>query len=243
MRPCGSPSRLFKVAIVAAVCACLASCTFVVPLVSWHDGVNLIVNGSFEDGTGPGGPFKPDPTTPGIMSLKSGSTSLPGWFVIDNPRFGQDIAWVQNQNGPVPDGAHDGTHFLDLTGASDKADPNGNFGVIRQSFATIPRVPYVATVFIGVRNPGHPGPIRVRMAMSATNSNLVEFAQVTCPYNPAESGNQWVACTLNFNANSDSTLVSIYGELGKDYIGIDSVSVECIAPLGRHAWCGGAPPL
>jgi hypothetical protein len=36
---------------------------------------------------------------------------------------------------------------------------------------------------------------------------------------------------------------SIYGEQGTMYIGIDNVTVQCIAPLGRHAWCGGAPPL
>jgi len=38
-------------------------------------------------------------------------------------------------------------------------------------------------------------------------------------------------------------LISIYGEQGTHYIGIDNVTVQCIAPLGRHAWCGGAPPL
>src|SRR5450755_236096 len=84
------------------------------------DGVNLLANGSFEDGTSPGGPFKPN--SQGFMSLQSGSTSLPGWTVVDNTRFGQDIAWLQNANSFVPNGATDGTHFLDLTGASDKAD-------------------------------------------------------------------------------------------------------------------------
>jgi hypothetical protein len=213
-------------------------------LASFTDGVNLLTNGSFEDGTGPDGPFKPN--SQGLMSLQSGSTSLPGWTVVDNTQFGQDIAWVQNANPFVPNGATDGTHFLDLTGASDKADPNGHFGVIRQSFATIPRTRYWAAVDIGVKNPDYPGPIQVRIAVSATNSNLAEYAQVTCPYNPTAPGIQWMTnppCSMEFTANSDNTLLSIYGESGKRYIGIDNVTVQCIAPLGRHAWCGGAPPL
>ena len=177
------------------------------------------------------------------MSLQSGSTSLPGWTVVANTRFGQDMAWLQNANNFVPNGATDGTHFLDLTGANDKPDPNGHFGVIRQSFATIPRTRYWASVDIGVKNPEFSGPIQVRLAMSATSSNLAEYAQVTCPYNPSASGIQWTTCSLEFIANSDSTLISIYGERGTRYIGIDNVTVQCIAPLGRHAWCGGAPPL
>src|SRR5664279_2245041 len=227
--------RKWLVALLAACIAMALSSCGTVPLASWPDGVNLLVDGSFEDGTGPDGPFKPNPQ--GWMTLQSGSTSLPGWTVVDNTRFGQDIAWVQNANCCVPNGATDGTHFLDLTGGSDKADPNGHFGVIRQSFATIPRTRYWASVDIGVKNPDHPGPIQVRMAMSATNSNLIEYAQVTCPYEPAAQGAQSKPCSMEFTANSDSTLVSIYGELGKTYIGIDNVTVQCIAPLGRHAWC------
>ena len=63
----------------------LSSCG-TAPLTSWLDGVNLLVDGSFEDRTGSGEPFKPDPQ--GVVSLQSGSTSLPGWTVVDNTRFG-----------------------------------------------------------------------------------------------------------------------------------------------------------
>ena len=114
-------------------------------------------------------------------------------------------------------------------------------------FATIPRTHYWAAVDIGVKNPDFPGPIQVRIAVSPTNSNLAEYAQVTCPYNPTAPGIQWMKdptpCIMEFTATSDSTLLSIYGESGKKYSGIDNVTVQCIAPLGRHAWCGGAQPL
>jgi len=235
--------RWFVVLLAACIATVLSSCGTVppVPLTSWPDGVNLLVDGSFEDGTGPDGPFKPNPQ--GVMVLQSGGT-LPGWTVAVNT--GQNMAWIQNANSYIPNGASDGTHFLDLTGLADKA-VNGNFGVIRQSFATIPRTRYWAAVDIGVKNPEYPGPIQVRIAVSATNSNLVEYAQVTCPYNPTAPGIQWMLmppCNMEFTANSDSTLISIYGEQGTHYIGIDNVTVQCIAPLGRHAWCGGgAPPL
>ena len=230
----------FVAALAACITTLLASCG-TVPLTSWPDGVNLLIDGSFEDGTGADGTFKPN--AQGVMSLQSGSTSLPGWTVVDNTRFGQDIGWLQNANNFVPNGATDGTHFLDLTGLSDKPDPNRHFGVIRQSFATIPHTRYWVSADIGVRNPVYPGPIQVRIAMSATNSNLIEYAQVTCPYNPQAAGIQWTPCSMEFTANSDRTLISIYGEQGTTYIGLDNVTVQCIAPLGRHAWCGGAPPL
>ena len=55
----------------------LSSCNS--PIVSWPDGQNVLANGSFEDGTGPDGPFKPDGS--GVMIVLPSSTAIPSWTV------------------------------------------------------------------------------------------------------------------------------------------------------------------
>jgi len=56
-------------------------------------------------------------------------------------------------------------------------------------------------------------------------------------YNPSGTGNIWQSFTLYFTARSTSTLISIQGEEGDQYIGLDDVSerarpaAEWAAPL------------
>jgi hypothetical protein len=205
----------------------LSSCI----LVSIADDQNALTNGSFEDGA-----FVP--VRRGVMSLPNGSTAMLGWTVIDNT--GQDVAWMQNANDYVQNAATEGTHFVDLTGISDKADANGHFGVLAQAFQTLPGALYEVSLDIGVSNPDHKGPISVKVEISNT-SNGGKYYEATCgPFNPEAPGVQWMKpkCTFRFDAASDNTTLKIYGELGTNYIGVDNVKVECVAPLGRHAWCG-----
>ncbi len=220
--------------LAAATVACLSACT---TLVGFGDGVNVLANGSFEDGTQPGGPFKPQF---GLMSLPPNSTTMPAWTVLASS--GQDVAWVQNANGFVPDGATDGTHFVDLTGTLDKAD-NGHFGGIKQAFPTAKGVPYELEYDIMVSPvPSYSGPIAVRARISSA-ADEIDYVTASCPFNPSPTAKQSMSCTLRFVARSDATTLKLFGEEGKRYIGLDRVSVQCVAPLGVHAWCGGAPPL
>jgi hypothetical protein len=67
---------------------------------SWPDGQNVLANGSFEDGTGPGGPFKPDGS--GVMVVTPGSTTIPSWTVTG--AAGVEVAWLRDVNDYVPKG-------------------------------------------------------------------------------------------------------------------------------------------
>ncbi|MDQ6828991.1 MAG: DUF642 domain-containing protein [Gemmatimonadota bacterium] len=201
-------------------------------LVSWNDGVNVLVDGSFEDGTTPDGPFKP--TGQGYMSVKPGATTIPGWVVTGAAR--QDVAWVRDSNDFVPNGATDGHHFLDLTGIGDSTLSNGNFAGIAQTFATAAGKPYVLTFDIEVYRPNFPGPIAVHVSVS-TAFNDPAFAQMSCPLDSQTDGRVTTRCSLNFQSRAASTTIRIFGETGKHYIGLDNVSVQCFAPLGRRGYC------
>jgi hypothetical protein len=206
-------------------------------VVSFPDGVNVLADGSFEDGTEPGGVFKPN--ADGVMSFPAADgATIPGWTVLVNNSLGQDVAWVQNANRFVPNAATDGTHFLDLTGLHDRPLPDGAFGAVSQTFATGVNKPYHLSFDIMVANGSFPGPITVDALISRA-PNEAAYARTTCgPFNPPGPGNQKTTCGLDFRAATASTTLTIAGTAAAhQYIGLDKVSVECVAPLGRRGWC------
>lgn len=213
---------------VALAIPLLSSCVL---LAGFADDQNLLTNGSFEDGT-----FNPPAN--GVISLPLGSKAMPGWTVIG--KLGNNVAWLQNVNDYVPNAATDGTHFVDLTGNPDTAVA-GQFGGLAQPFQTLPGVLYEVSLDIGVSKSPFGGPISVKVEISNT-SNGEKYYEATCgPFNnPEAQGPQWMMpkCTFRFHAASDNTTLTIYGALGTYYIGVDNVTAECVAPLGRHAWCG-----
>jgi hypothetical protein len=246
------PFRTRVVVLLAFVIAplLLSSCTqFYQILPRWADGQNVLQNGSFEDGTGPDGPFKPG--SYGFMSLLPGSTTIPSWTVTGTAG-GVDVAWFQNgpPNQWVPNAATDGSHFLDLTGSNDKRGPDKHFGGVTQAFPTVVDFDYHVFLDIGVfNNTSNPvrnfhGPISVIVGWSGpSRENYSE--QICGPWNPTAEGAQWQTCDLRFRARSANTTVWIYGggplpqDPGTDakYIGLDNVKVQCDAPLANHAYC------
>jgi hypothetical protein len=207
-------------------------------VVSWPVGDSLLANGSFEDGTEPGGVFKPNGD--GVMSLPTADgATIPGWTVLVVQSRGQDVAWVQNANRFVPNGATDGTHFLDLTGLHDIPLPNGGtFGAVRQTFATAVNKPYHLSFDIMAAPPSFGGPITVDASISRTPGEA-PYAHTTCgPFNPTTPGNQPKTCGLDFKAATASTTLTIVGTAAAhQYIGLDHVLVQCLAPLGRSGFC------
>jgi hypothetical protein len=206
---------------------------------NWPDGQNVLANGSFEDGTGPGGPFKPDGS--GTMIVTPGSTTIPSWTVTG--AAGVEVTWLRNVNDYVPNGATDGSHFLDLTGYHDRSDPSGHFGGVTQTFPTVAGFDYHVFLDIGVfissvSAKNLPGPISVIVGWSGPNGE--NPSEQTCgPFDATADGAQWHTCELPFHARTANTTVRIYGALGKHYIGLDRVMVQCVAPLGRHFFCTG----
>lgn len=230
---------MFTKGFTIAVRASLALLTIVLfvscgrgKLASFGDGVNVLANGSFEDGTTPDGPFKPNAN--GIMSVVPGATTIPGWVVTG--KAPQEVVWARDSNDFVPNAATDGKHFLDLTGVGDVALSNGSFAGVSQTFATIAGKPYILTFDIGTFRPNFPGPIAVHVSVS-NGFNDPLYGEMSCPFDTTTPGPQWAHCSMNFTARNASTTIRIFGEKGQRYIGLDKVSVECFSPLGRTGYC------
>ena len=108
------------------------------------------------------------------------------------------------------------SYFLDLTGYGDRTP---YFGV-EQTISTVAGQSYALTFNLGVdqSNGLYSGPIGVT-ATAGSTSNVFNN------YNPAGPGSIWQSFTLDFTASSASTLISIQGEQGNQYIGLDNVAV------------------
>jgi hypothetical protein len=180
-------------------------------LASGAQAANLIQNGSFE--TASDGSLLPALTGPGL-ALANGNTAMAGWTVIGGTD-GDGLAWLGkgNQFGPT---TPFGNYFLDLAGYHDRTP---YFGV-EQTISTVAGESYSLTFNLGVdQDDGrYDGPIGVTATAGSTSKVFDNF-------NPDAGGNVWQSFTLNFTAGSSSTLVSIVGEQGDQYIGLDQVSV------------------
>ena len=243
-------SRWFSiVAVVLAIIIILVVIGFRSGVVDFPDGQNILANGDFESGD-----FTPNcsqrltldcerPTAdeqpiPGLEAIPpASSTSIPGWTVGTFPGP-QNVAWLNQDNPFVGDIASDrptgGHRFLDLSGYGDHVE-SGKSGAILQTFATKAGKTYMLFLDIGVFNsssqPKFAGPITV--VATIDNQTLV-----TCgPFNPSGRGPQWQTCKDHFTAGTGSTTLAIFATAGQAYIGLDKVSVECIAPLGRLGFC------
>jgi hypothetical protein len=171
---------------------------------------NLILNGSFEKASA-GNSL---PTGNG-ESLPSGSTAIADWTVFGG-LSSDGLAWLVNGNGYGVSTPY-GSYFLDLTGYHDKTP---YFGV-EQTIATTEGQSYALTFRLGVDQSSdiYNGPIGVT-AKAGSRSKVFDN------YDPSGTGNIWKVFTLDFTAKSASTLISIQGEEGDQYIGLDDVVVR-----------------
>jgi hypothetical protein len=203
-RPSSRGVRLMKV--ISALALSLSATL----LAGGVQAANLIQNGSFE--TASDGSTLP---TGNGSQLPSGNTDIADWTVFGGPGF-DGVAWLPNSNGYGVNTPF-GSYFLDLTGYNDTAP---YFGV-EQTISTVAGQNYSLTFDLGVDQSSgiYNGPVSVTASAGSTS-------QVLGPYDPAGVGNQWGAFTLNFTASSASTLISIQGEQGDQYIGLDNVAVN-----------------
>jgi hypothetical protein len=203
--------------------SCCSNREWVCVLPGWEDGQNILQNGSFEEG----GAFIANVGPQGVMSLPPNDETITAWKVLANPALKQDVAWVDKSNSfGIP--AKDGARFVDLTGYKD-TPVEGPFGGIRQSFPTTSGFDYVVRLSVGVFSLW-PGPVTVTVMWDAA-------PPFTCPSVDAKDGVSWITCEHQFKATSAQTELTISGGSGTNYIGLDKVSVDCVAPLGRHDLC------
>jgi hypothetical protein len=185
----------FKLRGLACVVLIAATAT------SFSASAAIVTNGSFEDITN----FVPDGND--TMSLGPGSIAMPGWTVINGI-----LAWIGPTNPFNGLTAQNGGYFLDLTGYHDGIP----YGGVTQSIATTAGGKYALTFYLGSSAQyGVPDSI---FASAGSASGTFTSTDPT-------SNNAWQLETLLFTATGPSTLISLVGNSGDQYIGLDNVSV------------------
>jgi hypothetical protein len=165
---------------------------------------NLLTNGSFEDTTN----FVNQGND--TMDLDVGSTLMPGWTVAGS----HYVSWIGPTNPfgltASPSG---GDYFLDLTGYVTGAPFSG----VTQSFATQPGAHYLLTFDLG-SSPFYG--VQDGLTASAGSASAV-FTST----NDGTQTNLWEPESLAFTATGATTQLSLIGQSGFQYIGLDNVSV------------------
>jgi hypothetical protein len=181
---------------------------------------NLVTNGGFELG-----PF--NPAADGFEDDSPGDASLAGWTVL-----GLTINRGINSN-PYGIKTEDGDFFMDLTGHQNVPP----YGGVSQTIATVIGGRYYFSFKLGTYqdDPTFSGPIAV-LASAGTNS--MQFT-----YDPRSTGNQWATFGFVFSADDAATTVSLAGVSGKNYIGLDAVSVVPTTGLPSPMLRIHAPPV
>ena len=175
---------------------------------------NLINNGSFEDDRNfVSTPFSNHDT----MSLPIGSTLMPDWMVITNR-----LAWIGPTN-PFSLSASEGEYFLDLTDYT-----QGFFGGVQQTINTVIGKSYVLSFDLGSSEP-YGLPSAIRATAGVTSQDFSTSVQAV---------NQWQTVSLAFTAGATTTTISLNGLAGRDYIGLDNVSVEAVPEPASLALLG-----
>jgi hypothetical protein len=161
---------------------------------------NLITNGSFEDTTN----FVADVND--TMSLPVSSTAMPGWTVVNG-----SLAWIGPTN-TFSLTASNGSYFLDLTDYRD-AKP---YGGVTQTITTVIGGQYRLTFDLGSSS-----------IYGLPDSILASAGSTSQTFSSTLSGtNDWQSETLDFIATGTSTAITLTGDSGQKYIGLDNVSVD-----------------
>lgn len=170
---------------------------------------NLISNGSFESGIYA-------PPSWDSMSLSVGATNITGWTVVSDA-----IAWI-GPSSPWSLTASAGNFFLDLTQYSLGAP----FGGVSQTISTTPGQTYQLSFDLGSSNLwGRPSAI-----LASANSTSAIFTSALTGGN-----SDWQSFILPFTASSTSTTISLIGNAGKSYIGLDNVAVNAVSSVPEPA--------
>lgn len=164
---------------------------------------NLLSNGSFESGA-----FVNQGND--TMSLPSGSPVITGWTVVTDT-----TAWIGPMN-PFGLAASDGSYFLDLADYQ-TGEP---FAGVQQAIATVPGATYALSFDLG-------GSTRFGRPDAITASAAGTAVTFTTPV--SGTLNDWYRESMQFVATSTSTVVSLQGAAGGDYVGLDNAAVELIS--------------
>jgi hypothetical protein len=174
---------------------------------------NLLINGSFEDGS-----FV---DLGGYMRLPIGSTDMTGWTVISTGT--NDLAWITTPN-PFGVSPYDGIKFLDLTG-NDDISP---FGGVQQTI-NLASGQYTLSFALGSSS-GLGVPVEITATAGAKTQDFISTNTT--------SADAWEVFSMDFSA-SGLTSISLVGKTGLYYIGLDDVKVTA-TPLPPTTWLLGS---
>jgi len=180
----------------------LVSMASVVLAAAHLEAAPIVLNGSFESGT-----LVNDGNQ--TQTFSAGPTAITGWAAV-----GRQVSWIDAGN-PFFLSAEDGNRFLDLTAYN----PGAPFGGVTQTIATDPGQQYLLTYFLGSYTAKWGGPPVSILASAGGTTG-------TCTDSLATTSSTWVPCSLLFTASSPSTILTLTGAAGLEYIGLDNVTVN-----------------
>lgn len=191
--------RLFVVALMATAF-----------LVAADVRANLIVNGSFEEGT-----FTPDLSGGDYETILAGATTLTGWTI-------GDVGVNRHKAVPGFGPAHSGDLMIDLNLDGDNGD-NPGAGTLSQSFATTVGAAYTLEFFLAGPYEGFANPRQVRVQIADQD---VTFSQTASPQDAFEWGRQ----SLTFTAVDATTTLTFSTLDASSFWGpfLDDVSVTAV---------------
>jgi Protein of unknown function (DUF642)/PEP-CTERM motif len=165
--------------------------------------LNLLTNGSFEDTTN----FVNQGND--TMDLVVGSTLMPGWTVSGS----HYVSWIGPTNPFHGLTASDGSYFLDLTGYIFGAPFSG----VSQTIPTQAGATYLLTFDLGS------DPFWGLQDGVSVSAGSVAGSVFTST-NSGTQNNLWQAESLSFAATGSSTTITLIGNSGDNYIGLDNLS-------------------
>jgi hypothetical protein len=176
---------------------------------------DLLTNGSFELGTFTNQGNDTETFTAGAMVMT-------GWTTTGN-----FVSWIGPTN-PFGLSAQDGSNFLDLTGYH----TGGPFGGVTETIATTLGKQYDLSFYLGSDTARWGGPPVAITALAGGTSGVFTNGAAT-------SGSTWTLENLLFTATGSSTTITLTGDAGFQYIGLDNVDVQCVSTGGCSATGGG----
>jgi len=193
--------------------------------------VNLVSNGSFEDGTlingqNPNNDFN-------SMQVFDGMTNITDWTITANGN-NNDVHWAQNGNGYGWVAAH-GSRMIDLSGWSDR----NNGAVMSQDFGAIAGQQYRVDFEIGVDSGlTNNGAVSIEAGIGGTSQSTT----LSLPF--GWTGVYWEHRTMYFTAANNNDVVHFQGLYNPHCIGLDDVSVEAVPePTSMVALLAGGASL
>ena len=239
MRP-GLPSLNISRAALPALAAALIS---LLSIPTYADGVNLLLNPSFEQPAVPAGSScGPYTNCLGFHNGVAGNDNIGGWQLIGkggvdidgNPLPGAaPTIMALGGNYTEPDLASSltlnfhpqhGLQSIDLTGEGNQGTTNG----IKQSVGTTPGAAYDLSFWLGHQYSFAPG-----YSLGPSSTALYIDGALVGTYNNSANTIEditWMPFSYKFTASSSSTVVAFLNNspAGNNFVGLDNVSLSAV---------------